>query len=157
HALGDGLVIAEIQQASNTTFRLFDWNRVGKDGQPRPLHVQQSLEVTDYDRGPVGPQQPDVVGPGVERLVACDKFVLDRRCLSGDDQPVGSDGQTVGGDDRFHILSAVAGGATLTCGDHETPLPLGATVLLPAAAGQAVLSAQTEQATGAAVLDMYLP
>ncbi|MEO8270965.1 MAG: type I phosphomannose isomerase catalytic subunit, partial [Aureliella sp.] len=45
HALGAGLLVAEIQQASNTTFRLFDWNRLGTDGQPRALHIEQSLEV----------------------------------------------------------------------------------------------------------------
>ncbi|MCA9268615.1 MAG: class I mannose-6-phosphate isomerase, partial [Planctomycetales bacterium] len=40
HALGAGLLVAEIQQASDTTFRLFDWNRVGADGRPRPLHLE---------------------------------------------------------------------------------------------------------------------
>ena len=58
HALGAGLVIAEIQQASDTTFRLFDWNRVDAQGNPRQLHIEQSLAVTDYDRGPVVPQIP---------------------------------------------------------------------------------------------------
>jgi mannose-6-phosphate isomerase len=55
HALGAGLVILEIQQASDTTFRLYDWNRVGKDGQPRPLHIEKALEVIDFNRGPVEP------------------------------------------------------------------------------------------------------
>ena len=55
HALGAGLLVAEIQEASNTTFRLFDWNRVGPDGKPRPLHVQQGLEAADFARGPVEP------------------------------------------------------------------------------------------------------
>src|SRR5262249_13542792 len=40
HALGAGLLISEIQQSSNTTYRLFDWNRVDRDGQPRQLHIQ---------------------------------------------------------------------------------------------------------------------
>lgn len=83
HALGSGLLVAEIQQASDTTFRLFDWNRVGNDGQPRPLHIEEALEVIDFQRGPVMPQASEVVksfSPGlqVERLVECDKFVLER-------------------------------------------------------------------------------
>ncbi len=41
HALGAGLLVAEVQQSSDTTFRLYDWNRVGPDGKPRPLHVEQ--------------------------------------------------------------------------------------------------------------------
>ena len=44
HALGQGILVAEIQQASEVTFRLFDWNRLGADGRPRPLHVQQALD-----------------------------------------------------------------------------------------------------------------
>jgi len=49
HAIGAGLVIFEIQQNSDTTYRVFDWNRVGLDGQPRALHVPQSLASIDFD------------------------------------------------------------------------------------------------------------
>ena len=105
HALGaGGLLVAEIQQASDITYRLFDWNRVGPDGKPRALHVEQGLAAIDFSRGPVGsvprPSRPcwnedtpaDTAetavahgrfgmadmgeAHGVERLVACDKFVL---------------------------------------------------------------------------------
>lgn len=48
HAIGDGALIYEVQQSSDTTFRLYDWNRVGKDGSPRELHVEQSLKAIDY-------------------------------------------------------------------------------------------------------------
>ena len=48
HAIGGGLVIVEIQQNSDTTFRVFDWNRVGLDGKPRELHVAQSLQSIDF-------------------------------------------------------------------------------------------------------------
>ena len=43
-----GILIAEIQQASDTTFRLFDWNRVDRDGKPRQLHIEESLDTIDY-------------------------------------------------------------------------------------------------------------
>ena len=49
HAIGDGLVIFEIQQNSDTTYRVFDWNRVGLDGKPRELHLQQSLASIDFN------------------------------------------------------------------------------------------------------------
>jgi mannose-6-phosphate isomerase len=49
HAIGDGLVIFEIQQNSDTTYRVFDWNRTGLDGQPRELHVAQSLASIDFN------------------------------------------------------------------------------------------------------------
>jgi len=48
HAIGDGALIYEVQQSSDTTFRLYDWNRVGADGRPRELHVAKSLEAIDY-------------------------------------------------------------------------------------------------------------
>ena len=48
HAIGDGTLIYEVQQSSDTTFRLYDWHRVGADGRPRELHVAKSLEAIDY-------------------------------------------------------------------------------------------------------------
>ena len=106
HALGEGLLVAEIQQASDTTYRLFDWNRVGPDGKPRPLHVEQALEVIDYGRGPVRPQRPESTGrPGIERLVSCDKFVLDRWQF---DTLL-----PVGGDQRCHILVVLEGAVSI--------------------------------------------
>ena len=49
HAIGAGLVIFEIQQNSDTTYRVFDWNRVGLDGKPRELHIAQSLASIDFN------------------------------------------------------------------------------------------------------------
>lgn len=126
HALGAGLVIAEIQQASNTTFRLFDWNRVGKDGQPRPLHIEESLAVSDYGRGPVGPQTPESIGGGWERLVACDKFLFDRASV-GAGQGVAAD--RAGG---FAIVSLVSGAGELRVDGFRELMRAGTTLLLPA-------------------------
>jgi len=146
HALGAGLVIAEIQQASDTTFRLFDFNRVGADGKPRPLHIEEALATIDFARGPVAPQRPQPIGePGRERLVACDKFVLDRLSIVAP--------TTVGGDDRFHLLAVIEGAvrAVDSRGSHQ--LALGATALAPAAAGPIELAAQGRTT----VLDICLP
>jgi mannose-6-phosphate isomerase len=146
HALGAGLVIAEIQQASDTTFRLFDWNRVDADGKPRPLHIDESLAVIDYQRGPVAPQTPLPTGaPGRERLAACAKFALDRVTF---ETPI-----EIGGDDRCHVL-AVIEGAVAAAGDPVgAPLALGETALAPAAAGHIEFTPQRRSA----VLDIYLP
>ena len=145
HALGAGLVIAEIQQASDTTFRLYDWNRVGADGQPRPLHVEESLAVADYARGPVEPQTPQRTDePGRERLVACDKFVLDRVTFDK--------ARTLGGDGRCHLLVVVAGETTVSSGGAEENLVAGQTALLPAAATAELLVRRP-----ATLLDVTLP
>ena len=55
HAIGAGVLLAEIQQTSDATFRVYDWGRVGPDGKPRTLHIEQALESIDFDRGPVKP------------------------------------------------------------------------------------------------------
>jgi mannose-6-phosphate isomerase len=146
HALGAGLVIAEIQQSSDATFRLFDWNRIGPDGRPRPLHVEQSLEAIDYNLGPVQPQEPQPTEQAdVQRLVQCEKFVLDR-CKF--DQA-----RTIGGDERFHLL-AVLDGAIQVAGDPTGKLlQTGQTVLLPAGLGKCLL--RPIQPT--TMLDIYLP
>jgi mannose-6-phosphate isomerase len=133
HAIGEGLLIAEIQQSSDTTWRLFDWNRVGPDGKPRPLHVQAALDAIDWDRGPVNPIAPASTDHDyVERLVECEKFVLNRWRVN---EPV-----SIGGDDRFHIVSVIAGQLEVTGDPVGSPLQKGDTVLLPAAAGGVKLS-----------------
>ena len=48
HAIGDGVKLYEVQQSSNTTFRLYDWGRVGADGQSRELHIEKGLQAIDY-------------------------------------------------------------------------------------------------------------
>ena len=151
HALGAGLVVAEIQQASDTTFRLFDWNRLGPDGKPRQLHVEESLAAIDYSAGPVQPQVPQPTKlPFIQRLVACDKFVLDRWRFEGTEP---AEPRTIGGDERFHILSVLSGSATLSADTASEQLTLGQTLLLPASAGVCQITAKP----GTVFLDSYLP
>jgi mannose-6-phosphate isomerase len=146
HALGAGLLVAEIQQASDTTYRLFDWNRIGADGQPRPLHIEQALAAIDYGRGPLAPQVPQATETaGVTKLVASEKFNLDRCDLITP--------QSVGGGGRFHILAVIDGEATLAGDPLNTPLRLGDVALLPASAGP-TLATPVESCT---LLDAYLP
>ncbi len=127
HALGAGLVIAEIQQASDTTFRLFDWNRLGSDGNPRALHIEQSLNAIDYEIGPVQPQRPRVTtSEGVQReeLVVCDKFVLERWELYSL--------TTIGGDNRCYLICVIEGQLTIAGDPCDQPLRCGQTALIPA-------------------------
>jgi len=146
HALGAGLVVAEIQQSSNTTFRLFDWNRVGPDGRPRELHIAAALDVIDFTAGPVARVTPRPArSPQVETLVACDQFVLDRSELS---QP-----SSIGGDDRFHLVVVLTGSLVVAGDLAEKPLVAGETMLIPAAFG----SVDVAPIGRAVVLDICLP
>ncbi len=133
HAIGHGILIAEIQQSSDTTYRLFDWNRVDDAGNPRQLHVDQAIAVTDYERGPVAVQPPRPTGQtGVDELVACEKFVVNRWNLP----PAGRRLVT---DDRFRLLSVISGQMSVTGDPCGQPLMRGQTVLIPAAVGSVEL------------------
>ncbi|MCD6499525.1 MAG: CYTH domain-containing protein [Deltaproteobacteria bacterium] len=83
HAIGGGLVLAELQQASDTTYRLHDWGRVGLDGKPRQLHVAQALESIHFDQGDDPPWMPQK-GPGI--VVDDAAFRLDLLSWTGKEQ-----------------------------------------------------------------------
>ncbi|MEQ1751343.1 MAG: type I phosphomannose isomerase catalytic subunit [Prosthecobacter sp.] len=72
HAIGAGLVIYEVQQNSDTTYRVFDWNRVGLDGRSRALHIQESLRSIDFSSTSPDFQQPDAQG----MLIDCEFFKI---------------------------------------------------------------------------------
>ncbi len=124
HALGAGLVVAEIQQASDTTFRLYDWNRLGDDGKPRPLHIEQALDVIDYDSSNLGFSERKVHSQGFGSLIVdCDKFQLievTESCSMA----------TQGG---FAVVSIVSGTAKAVSATQEDLLQTGNSMLLPAA------------------------
>jgi mannose-6-phosphate isomerase len=129
HAIGGGLLIAELQQASDCTFRLFDWNRVGTDGNPRRLHIDEALEVIDFAAGPVTPQTPAPTNqPYVSRLVACDKFVLDRWTFDSSRKlPL---------EDACRLLIVLEGSVSIPGDMSSRPLGKGDTVFLPAVLGE---------------------
>jgi mannose-6-phosphate isomerase len=83
HAVGGGVLMAEVQQTSNATFRLFDWNRIDAHGKARELHIDKALACIDWDAGPVSPVRvpgyPDQAGE--VPLVRCAYFDLDYHCL----------------------------------------------------------------------------
>lgn len=146
HALGAGLLIAEIQQASDTTYRLYDWNRTDADGRPRELHLEAGLKATNFSLGPRTPQRGCATEEAhVERLVECEKFVLDRWKF---DRP-----QSIGGDDRFHLLAVLAGSVRLPHDPTGQPLGVGRTALIPAALGPL----EVRPSEAAVLLDIYLP
>lgn len=118
HAICKGIVIAEIQQNSNVTYRVYDYGRLGADGKPRQLHVAQALEVTRC----VPPQPQDFGG----HLAACQYFVAD--AVRG-----GAEG--VCDEDSFTSLLITDGEGVLSCGGEETAVRKGDSLFLPAGSG----------------------
>ncbi len=130
HALGAGVLVAEVQTPSDTTYRLFDWNRVDEaTGRPRELHVEQALKCIDFDAS-AEPDPPRVhsadVWKTVTRLVACEQFVIEKvRMIDGADHPLPYGGPAV-----WIMLD---GRAEITHGDGGVTVQRGDVVLLPAA------------------------
>ena len=130
HAIGAGVVLAEVQQMSDATFRLHDWGRVGADGRPRRLHLDEALQAIDYTAGPVAPltTHPEPIAGGTrEELARSPYFALERLTLTGR--------ATVGSPDRFTIVLGLGGVAAIHSDGVAVTLGLGQTLLLPAAIG----------------------
>jgi mannose-6-phosphate isomerase len=131
HAIGSGVLLAEIQQMSDATFRVDDWGRVGPDGKPRELHVAQALESTDFTRGPVDPLGPWPLpaeqGNHRDGLPWTPYFALERWTLT---RP-----QVLGDASRFTILMGLSGSAQVGHEPGRCRLEFGQTLLLPAALG----------------------
>ncbi len=117
HAIGAGLLIFEIQQNSDTTYRVFDWNRVGLDGKARELHIDESLASIDFSD--VEPEL-DVAQGAV--IASCEYFLVERFTLAA--------GQALGlaTPDRFSLLHVVEGKIHASDG---SVWPAGTSLLLP--------------------------
>jgi mannose-6-phosphate isomerase len=130
HALGGGVVLFEVQQNSDVTFRLHDWDRVdAKTGKPRQLHVEQSLACSDFSRGAVGPVTPIVETSAPvqrERFFDCPFFQL-RRITARIDFDV------TPREDRCLVLVGLAGRGELHYHGGNTTISGGDVLLLPAA------------------------
>ena len=115
HAIGEGNVIVEVQQNSDTTYRVFDWNRMGLDGKPRALHIAESLASIDF-----GDFEPPVLGVRETAVASCPFFEVEKISLRAprDVRPAG----------RFALV-AVADGTVLCEG---TPFGKGQFLVAPA-------------------------
>jgi len=97
HAIGAGFLIYEIQQNSDTTYRVFDWNRVGLDGTPRDLHVEESMKSIDFDDF-----EPTMDEPQGDNLAQCEYFQVDQKDLE-------KGTSFSNGNERFAVITVVSG------------------------------------------------
>jgi mannose-6-phosphate isomerase len=138
HALGGGLVVYEVQQPSDVTYRLDDHGRVGPDGRPRTLHLDDGVAVADCSAASPAAPPPRDLAPGRRLLALTAEFVLEEI----DPSVAGGVAWGVGvGSCEFltHVGSPEAV-ATLTTRAGDTTLRGGETLLLPAALGAVRLS-----------------
>ena len=118
HAICKGIVIAEVQQNSNVTYRVYDYGRVGADGKPRALHVAKALDVTL--------RTPPVKHDFGEHLAQCEYFTVDAR--------KGTFADAVD-EKSFVSLLVTEGEGTLTCGGETVSVKKGDSYFLPANSG----------------------
>jgi mannose-6-phosphate isomerase len=137
HSLGAGLLIAEIQTPSDTTYRVFDWNRVDDSGRPRPLHIAEALESIHFD---VTPDKLPVTTVG--RLVDCEYFRVDKGHQA-------RRGELLLDRGSLRVLVFLTGGGTiLSSGVEPVPFKAGDCLLIPATfEGAASFAQDTEYLT----------
>lgn len=129
HAIGAGLVIYEIQQNSDTTYRVYDWGRIGLSGKPRDLHIEESLKSIDFDD-----VSPSMDEPDGTLLCECEHFRLERHSANVGENIASASGGS------FSILTMVSGRIT---GGGDSLIP-GDFVILPEGADVTSLVAEEE-------------
>ena len=128
HAIGAGITLAEIQENSNITYRVYDYGRVGADGKPRELHIAKALDVTNTF--PLNITPP---GRNGNVIVDCSKFHVERVCAPF----TGNAGCGKG----FKFVLCIAGAGEFVCGEFSCELAKGGNVFVPGdCAGDFVIS-----------------
>lgn len=132
HALGDGVMVFEVQENSDVTFRLYDWDHIdAKTGKPRDLQVDQALACVDFDRGAVLPGEPAnaPADSHQRRQILDDEHFRVWRIEGASRFAVGAVGEP-------RILVCLAGAGVVEYAQSTYALPRGAVMLLPASLGR---------------------
>lgn len=129
HAIGAGTLLAEIQRNSNVTYRVYDWGRVGADGTPRQLHIDQAMEVIDWEQ-----DLPDTITPEVVSDDGC--LVLDRlfRCEFYEIENWRGTGEfsVDPGGEAFRLVIVLSGSGRMCYGGDRLNIAKGESYLVPA-------------------------
>lgn len=148
HAIEEGILLAEIQQNSDTTYRVYDWNRLGKDGSPRELHIEKALDVIDFDKEIIKAKSTPLTiqKNNYKRsfLAACPHFVTEKINVNGIYQ-LNTNGK------RFYIIMNLNGQAGISSNNKIYNLSPGDTYFLPAALGNVSIDGHNE------MLISYIP
>lgn len=139
HAIGKGIVIAEIQQNSNTTYRIYDYGRVGADGKPRPLHVDKALDVTSLSlpNPPAIPEAAECNGYRMTQLADCEYFSVQ---LLNIDRKAGFTADNT----SFHSLLCLEGEFRLESANGAVHFKKGESMFIQANFGDYVLRGEGE-------------
>ena len=132
HAIGEGILLAEIQQSSNVTYRVYDYGRLGADGKPRQLHIEKALDVTCLSKN------VDIAKPE-DHLCSCRFFTVDSVAVSEDESYIGNADES-----SFVSLLITDGEGELTCGAQKMTLKKGESFFITAGSGEFKVTGKTE-------------
>ncbi|WP_142783693.1 type I phosphomannose isomerase catalytic subunit [Changchengzhania lutea] len=144
HAIGAGVMLAEIQQTSDVTYRVYDWDRVDDDGNERELHNDLAIDAIDFDMKDDFRVSYEKEQNKSNQMVSCPYFTTSYLKLNETAKKINSR-------DTFLIYICVEGSATITANTVSVSLSKGETVLLPASISQFEIG--TENAT---LLEVYV-
>jgi len=131
HAIGKGNIIAEIQQNSNVTYRLYDYGRIGKDGKERELHIEKGVKAANCSKAKI--KKIPLCSDGTRLLGSCEYFAVKEVKLNGK--------KTFVADEKsYHALIVTEGTAELLSDGYNEKLQAGQTVFIPANMGEYTLS-----------------
>ncbi len=125
HALGPGILLAEIQQTSDTTYRIYDWDRIAADGTKRELHTKEALDAIDFDMAEGYKTRYKAEKNKTTNLVACPQFTTNLLDL---DQGISKDYEEL---DSFVILMGVEGNSTLNWDEETMEIKTGDAIVIP--------------------------
>jgi mannose-6-phosphate isomerase len=128
HAINAGVMLFEIQQKSDLTYRVYDYDRRDAQGHPRELHVERALDVSTYSAAPPAAVKPKRLDGARTLLVSCPYFAMERLDLSGQLSAAVDPSS-------FEILTVIDGAAMLAWADGEQRLARGESIVLPASLG----------------------
>jgi len=146
HAIGAGNILAEIQQASDITYRIFDWNRTGTDGKPRELHTELAVDAIDYEASGRCAIRKEIIPDKTENLVKCEYFITNILHFNNN---ITKDYNLI---DSFVIYICIEGDFLIHWDKGVEAVKKGETVLIPAMLTDIVLEPKPE----ARVLEIFI-
>lgn len=125
HAIGKGILLVEVQQASDITYRLYDYGRIDSKGQARQLHIQEALEAIDFENHVDSKIEYQLQKNATTPLVSCDYFTVNLYHL---DKPLVKDFSKI---DSFVLYMCIEGTTTILWQGREEIIKKGETILIP--------------------------
>ena len=133
HTIGAGVLLAEIQQTSDITYRIYDWDRVDDQGNPRALHTDLAIEAINFSHKINAKRYYHTYINSSNAIVKCEYFTTNFMHVVGEKE------LDYGETDSFVIFMCVKGNATIFVGEHIEIIDYGETVLIPASVNKVVI------------------